>query len=83
MPHFQSGLEVPPTNPRRTGFYSFRLSPPVLVAAKAIAHTGLDLLTDPSLVQAAKDDFKKQTAGRSYYTAIPPDQKPPLNYRSE
>ena len=55
----------------------------MVVAAKAIALTGLDLLTDPSLVQAAKDDFKKQTAGRSYYTAIPPDQKPPLNYRSE
>ncbi|HEY6263157.1 MAG TPA: hypothetical protein VIW93_00005, partial [Candidatus Acidoferrum sp.] len=55
----------------------------MVVAAKAIALTGLDLLTDPRLVQAAKDDFKKQTAGKSYYTAIPPDQKPPLNYRSE
>ena len=55
----------------------------MVVAAKAIALTGLDLLTDASLVQAAKDDLKKQTAGRSYYTAIPADQKPPLNYRSE
>jgi len=55
----------------------------MVVAAKAIALTGLDLLTDPSLVQAAKDDFKKQTAGKSYYTAIPADQKPPLNYRTE
>jgi aminobenzoyl-glutamate utilization protein B len=55
----------------------------MVVAAKAIALTGLDLLTDPRLVQAAKDDFKKQTAGKSYYTAIPPDQKPPLNYRSQ
>ena len=55
----------------------------MVVAAKAIARTGLDLLTDSRLVQAAKDDFKKQTASRSYYTAIPADQKPPLNYRSE
>ena len=55
----------------------------MIVAAKAIALTGLDLLTDPDLVQAARDDFKKQTAGKSYYTAIPADQKPPLNYRSE
>src|SRR5215467_7457912 len=55
----------------------------MVVAAKAIALTGLDLLTDASLVQAAKNDLKKQTAGRSYYTAIPADQKPPLNYRSE
>ena len=55
----------------------------MVVAAKAIALTGLDLLTDPNLVQAAKDEFKKQTTGRSYYTAIPADQKPPINYRSE
>ena len=37
----------------------------------------------PALVQAAKADFAKQTAGKSYYTAIPADQKPPLNYRNE
>ena len=37
----------------------------------------------PALVQAAKADFAKQTAGKSYYTAIPADQKPPINYRSE
>jgi len=55
----------------------------MVVAAKAIALTGLDLLTDASLVQAAKNDLKKQTAGRSYYSAIPANQKPPLNYRSE
>jgi aminobenzoyl-glutamate utilization protein B len=55
----------------------------MLVAAKAIALTGIDLFTDPGLVQAAKDDFKKQTAGKTYYTAIPADKKPPLNYRSE
>ena len=55
----------------------------MVVAAKAIALTGLDLFTDPALVQPAKDDFKKQTAGKSYYTAIPADQKPPLNYRND
>ena len=36
----------------------------MVVAAKAIALTALDLFTDPALVQAAKDDFKKQTAGK-------------------
>jgi len=55
----------------------------MVVVAKAIVLTGLDLLTDSSLVQAAKDDFKKQSAGRSYYTVIPADQQQPLNYRSE
>jgi hypothetical protein len=34
-------------------------------------------------VQAAKVDFAKQLAGKSYYTAIPPDQKPLINYRND
>jgi aminobenzoyl-glutamate utilization protein B len=55
----------------------------MVVAAKAIALTAMDLFTDPALVQAAKDDFKKQTAGKSYYTAIPPEQKPLINYRND
>ena len=55
----------------------------LVVAAKALALTAIDLFTDPALVQAAKDDFKKQTAGESYYTAIPPQQKPLINYRND
>jgi len=55
----------------------------MVVAAKSIALTAIDLFTDPALVQAAKDDFQNQTAGKSYYTAIPPQQKPIINYRSE
>jgi aminobenzoyl-glutamate utilization protein B len=55
----------------------------MVVAAKAIALTAMDLFTDPALVQAAKDDFKKQTAGKSYYTAIPSEQKPLINYRND
>ena len=55
----------------------------MVVAAKAIALTALDLFTDPALVQAAKDDFKKQTAGKNYYTAIPAQQKPLINYRND
>jgi aminobenzoyl-glutamate utilization protein B len=55
----------------------------MVVVVKAIALTGLDLLTDPGLIQAAKDDLRKQTAGKNYFTAILADQKPPLNYRTE
>jgi aminobenzoyl-glutamate utilization protein B len=55
----------------------------MVVAAKAIALTAIDLFTDPALVQAAKDDFKKQLAGKSYYTAIPAEQKPLINYRND
>jgi len=39
-----------------------------LHAAKVLAATGLDLLTDPDLLQAVKDDFVKQLNGRIYKT---------------
>jgi aminobenzoyl-glutamate utilization protein B len=55
----------------------------MVIAAKALALTAIDLLTDPTLVQAAKTDFAKQLAGKSYYTAIPEGQKPLLNYRND
>jgi hypothetical protein len=32
-------------------------------------------------VQAAKADFAKKLTGKTYTTAIPPDQKPTINYR--
>ena len=35
-------------------------------AAKVLATTGLDLLTDPELFKAVKDDFAKQLNGRTY-----------------
>jgi aminobenzoyl-glutamate utilization protein B len=48
------------------------------VAAKVIAMTAVDLLTDPKLLAAARADFAKKTAGRPYRSAIPEGQKPPL-----
>jgi aminobenzoyl-glutamate utilization protein B len=48
------------------------------VAAKVIAMTGVDLLTSPLLLAAAKADFAKKTEGRPYKSAIPEGQKPPL-----
>jgi len=35
-------------------------------AAKVLAATGLDLLTEPGLLKAVKDDFVKQLRGRTY-----------------
>jgi len=35
-------------------------------AAKVLATTGLDLLTDPGFLKAVKDDFVKQLNGRTY-----------------
>ncbi len=37
-----------------------------LHAAKVLAATGLDLLTEPDLLKAIRDDFDKRTAGKPY-----------------
>lgn len=51
------------------------------VASKALALTAVDLFSNPALVQAARADFDRKLAGKTYHTFIPAGQKPPLNYR--
>jgi len=53
----------------------------MLVAAKALAVTAFDLLTKPQLVEAAKQDFARKMAGKTYKSEIPASQKPPIDYR--
>ncbi len=48
------------------------------VAAKVLALTGVDLLTDPALVKEARKYFLEKTGGKPYESPIPIDQKPPL-----
>jgi len=55
----------------------------MVVAAKTLAITGIDLFTNPQLVADAKVEFRKQTQGKTYKSAIPEGTKPPLNYRSK
>ncbi|MHC4178981.1 MAG: hypothetical protein ACYSWU_15820 [Planctomycetota bacterium] len=38
----------------------------VLHAAHVLAATGLDLLTEPDLLKAVRDEFDKRTAGKPY-----------------
>jgi len=47
-------------------------------AAKILALTGVDLLTQPALVSRARAEFVKRTGGRPYVSPIPADQKPPI-----
>jgi len=49
-----------------------------LAAAKVVAATGVDLLTQPSLVEAAREAFLKASGGVAYESPVPLDQKPPL-----
>jgi aminobenzoyl-glutamate utilization protein B len=53
----------------------------MMVAAKSIALTALDLLTRPELVAAAKADFSKELTTKKYSSIIPMDRKPDPNYR--
>jgi aminobenzoyl-glutamate utilization protein B len=53
----------------------------MMVAARTLALTAMDLLTDPTQVSAARASFEKTKAGRPYKSRIPAGAKPPLGYR--
>jgi aminobenzoyl-glutamate utilization protein B len=55
----------------------------MLVAAKTLALTAMDLFTDPAELKAARESFEQRRAGHTYESRIPPDHKPPLNYRDK
>jgi len=55
----------------------------MLVASRALALTAVDLFTDPALVAAAKSDFQQQLTGKTYASAIPAGEMPPLDYRDK
>lgn len=55
----------------------------MLVAAKTLALTALDLFTDPAQIKAARESFDKRRAGHEYRSRVPADQKPPLHYRDK
>ena len=47
-------------------------------AARVLALTGIDLLTDPELLAAAKEDFQERTGGEPYVSPIPAELEAPL-----
>ena len=55
----------------------------MVVAAKALAITGADLLGDAQLIANAKAEFRKQLNGDTYQSVISEFQKPPLGYRNK
>jgi len=52
----------------------------MMVAAKTMALTAIDLYSDPALIQKAKEEFTKNK-GDYQYKALLGDRKPALNYR--
>ncbi len=51
----------------------------LIFASNVMAATGLDLLTDASLLKAVRDEWKERLAGRTYEPPIPADLAPPLD----
>jgi len=49
-----------------------------VAAAKVLALTGMDILTEKSFVQQAKEDFEKRTEGFTYKSPIPEIIKEPV-----
>jgi aminobenzoyl-glutamate utilization protein B len=48
----------------------------VAVAAKVLAASTIDALTEPGAVKAARDEFAVQTKGKPHVSPLPPDAKP-------
>ena len=53
----------------------------MVIASKTLAITAVELFKSPELVANAKVEFARQMKGKVYETAIPPGQKPLLDYR--
>lgn len=49
-----------------------------VLAAKVLALTGIDVLTNPDLLQEAQAFFQEKTGGRPYESPVPADQEPIL-----
>jgi aminobenzoyl-glutamate utilization protein B len=47
-------------------------------AARVLAATGIDLLTDDALRQAARADFERRTTGNPYRSPLDPEMERPL-----
>ena len=55
----------------------------LVVAAKTLAATALDLLQKPALLEEVQAEWKESTQGIQYKSAIPEEQKPPLFQASD
>jgi len=51
----------------------------LIFAAKVMAATALDLLTNKEILKKAKEEHRKRLKGRKYKSPIPPELKPPLD----
>ncbi|MFC5279831.1 amidohydrolase [Halorubrum rubrum] len=55
----------------------------MLFAAKVLAGTAHDLMTDPETLAAAREEFEAATGGEPYETPLPPEAEPPFDMTAE
>ena len=65
------------------GFVAIAIVVPVgmLVAAKTLAMTAVDLLSDPAHIDAAREEFEQRRGPDFEYHALLGNRPPPLDYR--
>ncbi len=54
----------------------------MIVAAKTMALTAIDLYKDPSIIKAAKEELLRRRGPDFKYTPLTGDREPPLDYRN-
>ncbi len=54
----------------------------MIVAAKTMALTAIDLYKDPSIIEAAKEELLRRRGPDFKYTPLTGDREPPLDYRN-
>jgi aminobenzoyl-glutamate utilization protein B len=55
----------------------------MVLAAKTMAATAVELYGSPSVIEAARAEFNQARGGKEYRSRIPADNKPPLHYRDQ
>lgn len=55
----------------------------MILAAKVLATTGLEILLDPAALEEIKKEFKEKIKDYTYKSGIPPDRKPPLRTKEK
>jgi aminobenzoyl-glutamate utilization protein B len=55
----------------------------MLVAAKTLALTAIDLFTTPKVIADAKAEYRKAVGPNFVYQSLVGDRPPPLDYRAK
>jgi len=55
----------------------------MIVAAKTLALSALDVFYDPNQVELARESFRQRKGGQEYRSRIPAAKAPPLDYRDK